>query len=75
VNETPVYDALKAGHDFTKLPTEYTDRYTPEVARNEGWLAGAEKMRERILKMAGEVSKPTKQLLEFIEKIEAIDYE
>lgn len=76
MSNTPVFDAVLGLHPPTiPVTVDYTDRYTPEVARNEGALYGAESMRELILKLARAVPKPTKQIQDLIQKIEAIEYE
>ncbi len=76
MSSTPIFDQVIAGITFTAPPNlDYTDRYTPEVARNEGALYGAEGMKQEILKLARAVPKPTKQLLELINKIEDITHE
>ncbi len=76
MSSTPIFDQVIAGITFTAPPKlEYTDRYTPEVARNEGSLYGAENMKQEILKLARAVPRPTKQLQELIQAIEDITHE
>jgi len=76
MSSTPIFDAVLNKTPFTApVKLDYTDRYTPEVARNEGALYGAEGMRETILKLARAMPKPTKQLQQLIESIEAIEHE
>lgn len=75
MSSTPVFDTTFSGFKFTNLPTEFVDRYTPEMARKEGYLAGLEAMRAEVLSMARAVEKPTRQLQDFAARIEAIEYE
>jgi hypothetical protein len=75
MSSTPIFDLIGRQKNY-KIPlTEYVDRYTPEMARQQGVLTGGEDMKRMILALARDVKKPTKQLLDLIEKIEAIDYE
>jgi len=69
----PVFEQVLRENPFAKL--EYTDRYTPEVARQEGWKLGAIQMQEVILKKLRKIKSPTKQVQAIIKEIEAIDYE
>jgi len=52
--------------DYTKLPTDYVDRYTPEVARNAGFKAGL----IHAFLMASEINKPTKQVKDLLAELE-----
>lgn len=62
MSSTPVFDRVFAdSNPFKALPTEYTDRYTPEVARQQGQVAGERQERDRILKLIASM-KPTKAL-------------
>lgn len=55
--------------EYTNLRfNEYTDRYTPETARAEGFQAGYAKA---LADIAAEVKKPTKTFLEALKKLEA----
>lgn len=51
MSTTPVFDRVFAQTKFTAFPVEYTDRYTPEVARQQGELEGVRKERQRILNL------------------------
>lgn len=73
MSDTPVFEEVLASNPFTAFPTEYTDRYTPEVARQEGELRGLSKRSEQILNLIAEVEKPTKQLLELRARILRLD--
>lgn len=66
----PIFHAVAATHHFTSLPAEYTDRYTPEVARQQGELIGERKTRDRILAKGYAIKNPTKQLQAFLAEIE-----
>lgn len=69
----PVFEQVWRENPFTQL--EYTDRYTPEIARQEGAKHGAIQMQEVILKKLHAIKSPTKQVQAIIKEIEAIDYE
>lgn len=75
MNETPVFDEVFKSTVFTTLPSDYTDRYTPEVARLEGQQNGQAKMLEVVIAMIDEEQKPTKQLLEFRERLVSYEFE
>lgn len=76
MSNTPVFDALFNKQPFTApVKLDYSSRYTPEAARNEGALYGAQSMKETILKLARAVPKPTKQLQQLIEAIEELEHE
>lgn len=66
----PIFHQVLAESRFTSLPTEYTDRYTPEVARQQGELLGERKTLDRILAKGHAIKNPTKQLLAFLAEIE-----
>lgn len=40
MSDTPVFDQVWESNKFTVLPTEYTDRITPESTRQQGYLEG-----------------------------------
>lgn len=62
MSTTPVFDRVFAQFGgFRALPQEYTDRFTPEVARQQGQLHGERTERERILSIIAGM-KPTKAL-------------
>ncbi len=67
---TPVFDSVLAGTKFTAFPTEYTDRYTPEVARQQGHRAGSAAGIQLAISLLKEIKKPSKQILDIIEKLE-----
>lgn len=52
--------------DYTKLPTDYVDRYTPEVAREAGFKAGL----IQAFVMASAITKPTKQVKDLLAELE-----
>lgn len=68
----PVFEQVWREQPFAKL--EYTDRYTPEQARQDGARKGAVDMQETILKMAKAIKAPTKQLKALIKEIEEIEH-
>lgn len=54
--------------DYTKLPTDYVDRYTPEVARREGIKIGTHTAFKSVLYYLQETKKPTfKNLIALLE--------
>lgn len=54
--------------DYTKLPTEYVDRYTPEVARSQGIKIGTHTAFKSVLCYLQETKKPTfKNLIALLE--------
>lgn len=76
MSNTPVFDALFNKQPFTapvKLEAGLSN--TPEAARKQGALSGAESMREAVLKLARATPKPTKQLQQLIAEIESIEHE
>ena len=66
----PIFHTVAATHRFTALPVEYTDRFTPEVARQAGVLSGERTATERILTIGRAIKNPTKQLQAFLAEIE-----
>jgi len=66
----PIFHQVMADNRFTALPTEYTDRFTPEVARQQGELNGERKTLDRILAKGRAIKNPTKQLQAFLAEIE-----
>lgn len=52
--------------DYTKLPTDYVDRYTPELARQAGFKAGL----IHAFVLASDINKPTKQVKDFLAELE-----
>lgn len=69
---TPIFDEVMGGNPFSSFPAIYTDRYTPEVARQQGYKQGAEDLRNQILKALISIKKPSKQLLQAIELVREI---
>lgn len=63
---TPVFDAVAREHrkKFAAFPTEYTDRFTPEVARHQGFVTGYNQAIGNVLTLLAEAGEPkmTKQL-------------
>lgn len=60
---TPVFDEVFKSNPFKAFPTEYTDRYTPDIARQEGIAIGVERRTEQVLDLIDAIPKPSKQLL------------
>jgi hypothetical protein len=75
MSSTPIFDLVGKQKNYKIPVTEIVDRYTPERARQEGVIMGGEDMKRMILKLARQVKKPTKQLLDLIEQIEDIEHE
>ena len=69
IEPTPVFDETLEANPFRAFPTEYTDRYTPEVARKEGERCGVQKAFEFVVSLIDEEPKPTKQLLKLRQQI------
>lgn len=55
---------------FKALPTEYTDRYTPEVAHNLGREQGWRARNNEIIAKLRMIEKPTKQILMLLAELE-----
>lgn len=70
---TPVFDAVLDANPFKAFPTEYTDRYTPEVARQQGVQHGERQATERFLKRLKAIKNPTKQITTLIRELEDAD--
>ena len=74
---TPVFDAVAKEHKnkFQAFPPEYTDRYTPEVARHQGFVAGYNQAIGNVLTLAAEIlgSKPTKQAQAIFDAINELE--
>lgn len=68
MSTTPIFDSIFA-KGFSALPTEYTDRYTPEVARQAGYRSGAVDSLTLVLGYL-ESFKRTKAIDDLIRKIE-----
>ena len=68
----PIFRQVATDHPFTALPTTYTDRFTPEVARQQGFKAGWQAALQEVISMAEKQSKPTKQLTSFLAEIERL---
>ena len=73
MSDTPVFEEVLASNPFTAFPTEYTDRYTPEVARQEGEMRGLDKRSEQVIALIDAVKNPTKQLLELRAQIQDLE--
>ena len=55
--------------DYTKLPTDYVDRYTPEMARSEGINIGTITALKSVLHYLEETKRPTmKNLKDLLNK-------
>lgn len=52
--------------DYSKLPTDYVDRYTPEVARQAGFKTGL----IHAFVLASDITKPTKQVKQLLAELE-----
>lgn len=72
---TPVFTDTLARHRFTALPREYSDRYTPEVARQAGDTYGRQQHNQAVLDMLKSIKRPSKQLQEIIEKLEGLEWD
>lgn len=68
----PVFRSVMADHPFTALPPTYTDRFTPEVARQQGFKAGWQSALQEVISLAEKQGKPTKQLAGFLAEIERL---
>lgn len=66
----PIFHQVFKTNSFTALPPTYSDRYTPEVARQQGVLTGERNMRLHILAKGRAIKNPTKQLQAFLAEIE-----
>lgn len=74
MNETPVFKQTarewKAKRDFTVMPAEYTDRYSPEVARQMGHEQGWRDRNNQIIAKLRLIEKPTKQVAALLAELE-----
>lgn len=52
--------------DYTKLPTDYVDRYTPELARDAGFKSGL----MHAVALVNAITKPTKQVKDLLAELE-----
>ena len=60
----PIFHQVMAATRFTSLPAEYTDRYTPDVAKQQGLRLGMRNEIENLIQVIDETfEKPTKQVL------------
>ena len=71
---TPVFTDTLARHRFTALPRECSDRYTPETARQAGDTYGRQQHNQAVLDMLKSIKRPSKQVLEIIEKLEGLEW-
>lgn len=55
---------------FKAMPTEYTDRYTPEVARQMGHEQGWRDRNNQIIAKLRLIEKPTKQVAALLAELE-----
>ena len=51
MSNTPIFKQLFESTVFKPFANEYTDRLTPEVMRQQGFIAGVQAERERALKI------------------------
>ena len=58
-----IFDQMQRDFKFTALPTEYTDRFTPDMARAQGSTAGRRAEIEFLLDYIDDCPRPTRQLL------------
>lgn len=69
---TPVFDQVFKTHNpFSVMPDEYTDRFTPEVARQQGFAAGYHQALNDITKLICKI-KPTKATVQILDEIEEL---
>jgi hypothetical protein len=70
MSDTPVFERLfKESNPFKPFPTEYTDRFTPEVARQQGFTAGYQQALNDVTKLICKI-KPTKTTVKLLDDIE-----
>lgn len=62
----PVFADTLAHHPFKPFPTEYTDRYTPEQARQDG----ARFERQNLINRIRKIDNPTKQVKQLLAELE-----
>ncbi len=74
MTNTPVFNDTLARHRFTALPAEYTDRYTPEQARQAGDTYGRQQHNQAVLSMLKTIKKPSKALQHVIETLEELEW-
>ncbi len=71
---TPIFNDTIARHRFTALPTEYTQQFTPEVARQAGDTYGRQQHNKAVLDLLKSIKRPSKQLTEIINHLEALEW-
>lgn len=64
-----IFDQVLASTRFTTLPTEYTDRFTPEIARQQGVQQGSQSALNFVLGLLENIKKPSIQVQEIIATI------
>lgn len=69
MSDTPVFDQVWERNPFTVLPTEYTDRITPETTRQQGYQQGYSEALEHAIALLKE-QKPTRATLNLIAALE-----
>lgn len=75
MSTTPVFDRVFASlNPYASMP-EFTERFTPEVARQQGFRAGEDKMLETVLKMISRIDRPTKQIKDLRDALLDLDLE
>lgn len=68
---TPIFKSVWEKTVFRTFADEYTDRLTPEVMRQQGFMAGVQAERQRVLKIIRRsVPKPSKALEAALNQIE-----
>lgn len=76
MSTTPVFDRVFRNQNFKALPTEYTDRFTPEVARQQGYRHGYNQALDTvatIIRSQGKLTKSMQTLLDQVIDLEVID--
>lgn len=68
----PIFDSIFKS-SFKAFPAEYTDRYTPEVARHQGHVTGYNQAIADVLKLFASQPKLTKQSQELLLEIERLE--
>lgn len=74
---TPIFHQVAAERktNFKAFPSEYTDRFTPEVARHQGFVSGYNQAIGNVLTLLAEAGKPkmTKQLEEAFQAVSDLE--
>lgn len=70
-----IFRKVLGENPFTALPAEYTDRYTPEVARQAGHKAGYQAALDKVIYLIQSTPRPSRQLKALLAEVERLEDE